>query len=65
MHLPRHFRGASINYHKTGKRISDYNVWNSNHDAYESVGVPIFRHLVATRVLNHYISISYDNDNIM
>ena len=56
MHLPRHFRRASINYHKAVKPISGYNVWNSNHDAYESVGVPIFRHLVARRVLNYYIS---------
>ena len=42
MHLPRQFRRSSINYRKTVKRISGHNVWNSNHDACESVGVPIF-----------------------
>ena len=46
-----HLNKISVAYHKAVKRICGMNVWDSNHVACETVGVPIFRHLFATRLL--------------
>ena len=54
---PSRFHRASVTYHKAVKKMSGYNVWHSYHEACDVVGVPIFRHLVATRVLGYYISL--------
>ena len=41
----------SVAYHKAVKRISGFNVWDSNHTACELVNVPIFKHLIAKRMI--------------
>ena len=41
----------SVTYHKAVKRVCGLNVWDSNHDACEMAQVPIFKHLLATRLL--------------
>ena len=41
----------SVAYHKAVKRVGGFEVWNSNHDACEAVGVLLFRHLWAKRLL--------------
>ena len=41
----------SVTYHKAVKRISGHNVWDSNHDACETAGVYVFKHLLAKRML--------------
>ena len=46
-----HLDKISIPYHKAVKRICGLNVWNSNHDACDIVGVSMFRHLMAKRII--------------
>ena len=41
----------SVAYHKAVKRICGNNVWDSNHDACDTVGVHIFRHLLAKKLV--------------
>ena len=41
----------SVTYHKAVKKISGHNLWDSNHDACESVGLYMFKHLLAKRML--------------
>ena len=46
-----HLDRVCIAYHKAIKRISGLNVWDSNHEACEMVGVQTFSHLRATRLV--------------
>ena len=41
----------SVTYHKAVKRISGHNVWDSNHDACDTAGVYVFKHLLSKRML--------------
>ena len=41
----------SVAYHKAVKRVAGMNVWDSNHAACHVVGVPIFKHFVARRII--------------
>ena len=47
----RNINKISVTYHKAVKKIAHLNVWDSNHVACETVGVPIFKHLIAKRAL--------------
>ena len=47
MHLDR----ICIPYHKAVKKVCDLKPWDSNHNACEIVGVSIFRHLLAKRLI--------------
>ena len=40
-----------VSYHKAVKRLSGLNMWDSNHVACEIVQVPIFKHLMAKRLI--------------
>jgi len=53
---PGHLNGLSIAYHKAVKKVASMNVWESNHVACERVGVDTFPHLLAKRLLAHYVS---------
>jgi len=55
----RQLTRLSVAYHKAVKRVASMNIWDSNHTACELVGVDTFPHLLAKRLLAHYISISY------
>ena len=50
----RHIDKISVIYHKAVKRIARLNVWDSNHEACEIVGIPIFKHLIAMRAINFF-----------
>ena len=59
---------ASINkiavaYHKAVKKVAGLNVWDSNHVACEIVNVPIFKHLLARRIVT-FLSGLYKSSNI-
>ena len=41
----------SVTYHRAIKRLCGKNLWDSNHEACETVGVPIFKHLLSKRLL--------------
>ena len=41
----------SVAYHKAIKKIANLNTWDSNHEACETVGVLLFKHLIAKRQL--------------
>ena len=41
----------SVAYHKAVKKIAGLNTWDSNHEACETVGVFLFKHLLAKRQL--------------
>ena len=51
-------RKVSVVYHKAVKRISGFNVWDSNHRACDVAGVPIFKHLHAIRLIKSMVAIS-------
>ena len=51
------FNNLAIGYHKAVKRVCHLNVWDSNHLACELVGVPVFKHLQASRLYEFYISL--------
>ena len=51
------FNNLAIAYHKAVKRICHLNVWDSNHLACELVGVPVFKHLHASRIFEFYLSL--------
>ena len=40
-----------VTYHKAVKKIAHLNVWDSNHLGCDVVGVPIFKHLLAKRLV--------------
>ena len=42
---------VSVAYHRAVKRICGLNLWDSNHAACETVGVEIFQHLYAKRLI--------------
>ena len=44
-------RRVSVPYHKAVKRICNMNVWDSNHDACDLVGVLTFKHIHALRLV--------------
>ena len=46
----------AITYHKAVKRVARRNVWDSNHEACNIVGVQIFKHLIAKRSVCFYYS---------
>ena len=46
----------AVAYHKAVKRVAQRNVWDSNHQACNIVGVPIFKHLIAQRGVRFYFS---------
>ena len=48
------YNRAAVTYHKAIKKICKMNNWESNHDACERSGKPIFRHLLAKRVYSFY-----------
>ena len=48
----------SVVYHKAIKKILKMNLWDSNHLACENLGVPIFKHLIAKRVLCFWFNLS-------
>ena len=41
----------NVSYHKALKRVCGLNVWESNHEASETVGVLIFKHLLAKKLV--------------
>ena len=47
----------AVTYHKAIKKIARLNVWDSNHEACSLVGVPIFTHLMAKRILSFFYSV--------
>ena len=47
----------SVAYHKAVKRVAGMNIWDGNHVACELVGVNLFKHLLAKRLLKHYFAI--------
>ena len=47
-------RLISVGYHKAVKKLAGLNYWDSNHEACNIVGVDIFKHLQAKRMLNLY-----------
>ena len=57
----RHIDKISIIYHKAVKRIARLNVWDSNHVACETVGVPIFKHLLAMRTCSFFYQMIKSN----
>ena len=44
----------SVGYHKAVKKIAGLNPWDGNHGACEEVGVDIFKHLQAKRMISLY-----------
>ena len=44
-------RRVSVPYHKAVKKICNMNVWDSNHDACDLVGIFTFKHLLALRLI--------------
>ena len=47
-----------VTYHKAIKKIANLNVWDSNHLGCDIVGVPIFKHLLAKRLICAFYRIS-------
>ena len=41
----------SVAFHKAVKRIGGFNVWDSNHEACEAIGVLLFKHLLSKRLV--------------
>ena len=41
----------AVAYHNAVKKVAGLNVWDSNHVACEIVNVPIFKHLLAKRLI--------------
>ena len=50
-----------IAYHKAIKKILKLEMWRSNHNACEQMGVYIFKHLLSKRLVNFYFSASNSN----
>ena len=50
-------RKIAVTYHKAVKRVCGLNVWDSNHAACDAVGVSIFQHLHAQRLVKHLFSV--------
>ena len=50
----RVFHKTSVAYHKAIKKITGHNVWDSNHDACDSGGFLLFRHMLAKRLLSFF-----------
>ena len=44
-------RRVTVPYHKAVKKICNMNVWDSNHDACDLVGVQTFKHIHASRLI--------------
>jgi len=55
----RLIHNLSVAYHKAVKKVASLNVWDSNHDACERVGVDTMPHLIAKRLLSFYTSLRY------
>ena len=47
-------REISIVYHKAVKKLAGLAPWDSNHEACNTVGVNIFKHLMVKRMLNYF-----------
>ena len=43
-------------YHKAIKKVVGLEVWRSNHDACEKMGIEVFKHLISKRMVNFYFS---------
>ena len=50
-----------VAYHKSVKKIAQLNTWDSNHEGCLYVGVPIFRHLLARRLLSSFFRLCDSN----
>ena len=50
------FNKISIMYHKAIKRISGLTPWDSNHEASEIAGIPLFKHFLALKILKFLFS---------
>ena len=53
----RGLKNIAVTYHKAVKKIAHMNVWESNHVACETVGVPIFKHLLSKRIICFFDSL--------
>ena len=51
----------SVAYHKAVKTICGLNYWDNNHAACDQAGVPIFRHLLAKRLISAWFRICSSN----
>ena len=51
------FKKLEIAYHKAVKRVAKMDVWQSNHEACEKVGVNIFKHFFSVRLIKYYFSV--------
>ena len=45
-----------VAYHKAIKKVVGLEVWRSNHDACEKMGIDVFKHLLSKRMINFYFS---------
>ena len=46
-----------IAYHKAVKRVAKMDVWQSNHEACEKIGVSTFKHFLSIRLIKYYFSV--------
>jgi len=55
---PRQLYRLSVGYHKAVKKVLGMNVWDSNHVACEKMGIHTLPHLIASRLLSRFMSLS-------
>ena len=48
------FHKLAVGYHKAVKKVANMNVWSSNHEACQLVGVNHFNHLFTKRLIKYY-----------
>ena len=49
-------RKLEISYHKAVKKVMKLEMWRSNHNACEQMGVDLFKHLLSKRLLTFYFA---------
>ena len=54
----RHFNSLAVAYHMCVKKVAGMMKWDSNHAACDTVGVPIFSHMLAKRLVCCFFRVS-------
>ena len=53
---PSHIRNLEVAYHKAIKKIVGIEVWRSNHEACDLMGIDLFKHFLSKRMAKFYFS---------
>ena len=48
---------VEVAYHKAVKKVARMDIWQSNHEACEKIGVNVFKHLLSRRLLRFYANV--------